>query len=144
MIHLLDVNVLIALVDRHHIHHNYAHQWIIDNSADCWATCAITENGVIRIISNPSYPNPMKSPAHAAEMLTELKEDSAHQFWFESVSFLDAGVFQLEHVSSPKQITDVYLLGLSVRHQGCFATFDRHINAQAVIDGKNALRVLRP
>lgn len=138
------MNVLIALVDRDHQHHDYAHQWVEENSASGWSSCAITENGVIRIISNSNYPNSMKSPAHAAAMLAELKEASAHQFWHESVSVLDSGLFRLEHVTSPKQITDIYLLGLAVRHGGHFVTFDRHINPQAVLTGKNALRILRP
>lgn len=144
MIHLLDVNVLIALVDRGHVHHEYAHQWIIDNSNDSWATCATTENGVIRIISNPNYPNSMQSPAHAAALLSELKKASSHQFWSESVSLLTATVFRLQHIGSHRQITDIYLLGLSVSRGAYFATFDRHINTDAVVNGRPALRVLNP
>ena len=56
MIALLDVNVLVALFDDGHIHHEAAHDWFTDNRALGWASCPITENGVMRILGNPSYP----------------------------------------------------------------------------------------
>ncbi len=105
---LLDVNVLIALVDRYHEHHDAAHQWLKTNSSDNWATCAITENGVIRIIANPRYPNSTNSPAVVAEMLAELKYVAGHEFWSEAVSILDSRIFARHRLLSSKQITDTY------------------------------------
>ena len=55
MRYLLDVNVLIALIDRYHIYHDLAHTWLAKNGPDGWATCAITENGLVRIVSNKNY-----------------------------------------------------------------------------------------
>ena len=37
---LLDVNVLIALLDADHIHHQRASQWLARNLAAGWASCA--------------------------------------------------------------------------------------------------------
>ena len=36
---LLDVNVLIALLDAQHIHHELARRWLRDNIRHGWATC---------------------------------------------------------------------------------------------------------
>jgi hypothetical protein len=53
---LLDVNVLIALFDPGHPNHEDAHRWFSRNRKQGWATCAVTINGCIRVLSSPSYP----------------------------------------------------------------------------------------
>jgi predicted nucleic acid-binding protein len=52
---LLDVNVLVALFDPDHVHHEVAHDWFADNGPRGWATCPLTESGFVRVVSNPSY-----------------------------------------------------------------------------------------
>ena len=44
---LLDVNVLMALSDPDHTHHEIAHDWFADHHAHGWATCAVTQNGFV-------------------------------------------------------------------------------------------------
>lgn len=61
-IDLADVNVLLALIDPVHVHHEGASQWFVDASARGWATCPLTENGFVRILSNPSYPGLITRP----------------------------------------------------------------------------------
>ena len=56
MIALLDVNVLVALFDPAHLHHEAAHVWFGRNRSRRWATCPLTENALVRVLSNPSYP----------------------------------------------------------------------------------------
>lgn len=56
MVALLDVNVLVALFDPAHVHHDAAHAWFGEHCAQGWATCALTENGLVRVLSNPAYP----------------------------------------------------------------------------------------
>lgn len=141
MSYLLDVNVLIALVDRYHEHHNAAHRWL-EGSQDSWATCAITENGLVRIVANSRYPNSTNSPAVVVEMLAELKFLPRYEFWPEAVSILDPRFFRPNRLLSSRQITDTYLLGLAVRYGGYLATFDRRINTDAVIGGAEALHLI--
>jgi predicted nucleic acid-binding protein len=50
---LLDVNVLVAFFDPDHVHHDLAHDWFAGQRRSGWATCAITESGFVRVISNP-------------------------------------------------------------------------------------------
>ena len=53
---LLDVNVLIALIDEAHTDHQRVHAWAAEGLAHGWASSAITQNGFIRILSQPAYP----------------------------------------------------------------------------------------
>jgi predicted nucleic acid-binding protein len=50
---LLDVNVLIALLDRRQVHHKQAHAWFAASHAAGWATCPLTQNAVLRILGLP-------------------------------------------------------------------------------------------
>ena len=52
---LLDVNLLVALFDPDHIHHDLAHDWFEDHHRSGWATCPVTENGFVRVLANPAY-----------------------------------------------------------------------------------------
>ena len=65
---LLDVNLLIALVDPDHVHHQLAHDWFEDNRRSGWATCPATEGGFLRVLGNPAYGSAM----HRVSDLTVL------------------------------------------------------------------------
>ena len=54
MVALLDVNVLVALFDPAHVHHEAAHAWFGTHRRQRWATCALTENAFVRVVSNPA------------------------------------------------------------------------------------------
>lgn len=128
---LLDVNVLIALVDPQHIFHDPAHAWFQENQRRGWATCPITENGCLRIMSNPGYLTPGLTVDRVREILTELVHVKGHLFWPDSVSMLERGRFDLAG-TGPKRLTVLYLLGLAVKFEGRLVTFDQGIRWQAV------------
>lgn len=128
--YLLDVNVLIALFDPHHIHHDAAHDWFADHRDDGWATCPITENGFVRVISHPSYGLGERVETAAAR-LRKFSESGGHQFWRDAISLRD-DIFDLSRAGGAKQLTDIYLLGLAVNRKGRLATFDRTIPIGAV------------
>ena len=123
---LLDVNVLIALLDAAHVHHGLARDWLADNIAGGWASCPITQNGCIRILSQPAYPG-AESPAAVAARLAEAAATSWHEFWPDDLSLLDDETLNWRCVLGSRQLTDAYLLALAVRHDGRFVTFDRSI-----------------
>ena len=141
-LHLLDVNVLLALCDAGHVHHEAAHRWFAKNSSSGWATCPLTENAFIRIAGQPSYPNSPGSPHAAAMILREFCLDLGHVFWPDSLSLLDSHIFNLQKMVAPNQGTDIYLLGLAVARKGKLATFDRRIPAAAVRAGEEALEII--
>ena len=128
---LLDVNVLIALPDRDHEHHGVARHWLEDNMAHGWATCPITQNGCLRIMSQPGYPHSLPV-ASVAELLTEMTDTEHHEFWPDATSLLTPGIIDWRHIGGPKQITDLYLLALAARNKGRFVTFDKRVVKGAI------------
>ena len=128
---LLDVNVLIALLDAAHIHHRLATRWLRREIGAGWASCPITQNGCIRILAQPASPGALPA-AEVAQRLAEAAAGAEHQFWPDDVSLLEAGRFDWQRVLGHRQVTDVYLLALAVRHGGRLVTFDRRIQAGAV------------
>lgn len=138
--YLLDVNLLLALTDPMHIHHEAAHRWFTEKDRRIWATCPITENGFIRIASHPSYPNrPGDVPAVLA-ILSLLCKAPGHRFWAEDVSLLQ--ILKPDAIISHAQITDAYLLGLAAHKKGKLATLDQRIPADLVTGGREALELV--
>lgn len=128
---LLDVNVLLALLDSDHVDHRRATDWLDDEIAAGWASCPITENGFVRILSQPRYPSPV-SPAEAIELLGEARGSDHHAFWPCNVSLLDAPIVDPTRLHGSRQVTDAYLLALAVAHEGRFVTFDRSLSLASV------------
>lgn len=134
---LLDINVLLALLDSDHVDHDRARDWINAEIRHGWASCAITQNGFVRIISQPRYPSPV-SPGLALERLARASNTEYHEFWPCSVSLLDEHIFDRSFLVGPRQVTDVYMLALAIRHDGRFVTFDRSIPLSAVNGAQEA------
>jgi uncharacterized protein len=142
---LLDVNVLVALFDPDHVHHELAHDWFADYRQQGWATCPITENGLVRVLSNPTYAGSPLRPAAVASALAQFRASGEHMFWPATLSLTDERVFDLSVASGHSQLTDVYLLGLAKTMSGCLATFDRTIPVKAVLGATAAeLQVIGP
>ena len=128
---LLDINVLIAMFDPDHVSHELAIAWFARHAKEGWASCPLTQNGCVRIMSSPSYANPQPVQA-LVRRLAEACGETIHEFWPDTPSLLDSAVFDATRIHGPRQITDVYLLGLAVRYGGRFVTFDGRIALQAV------------
>ena len=142
MTFLLDVNVLIALIDPGHVAHDDAHDWFGSTGRRSWATCPITENGVIRIVGSPRYANSPGSPSVVAEMVGKLRNLPSHNFWSDDVSLVDADNVDPAKVLTSAQVTDTYLLALAKARGGRLATFDRRLSTEAVKGGKSTLHVI--
>ncbi|MBI1875029.1 MAG: PIN domain-containing protein [Acidobacteria bacterium] len=142
---LLDVNVLVALFDPEHVHHETAHDWFSDNQAEGWATCPLTENGFVRVLSNPARGGEVFRPAELVARMRRFCRINTHQFWPDALSLRDGAVFDPSFVGSHRHVTDVYLLGLAMSRGGRLATFDRGIPLKAVVGAKPShLAVIAP
>ena len=144
---LPDFNVLVALCDPAHVHHEPAHAWFADAARSEWATCPLTENGFLRVLSNPNYPDLRLSVSEAAARLRTIQVNHAgsYQFWPDDLTLCDAAAFDLNAAHGPRQLTDIYLLGLCQRRDATLVTFDRGIQAMtgAIIDARpDLLRLL--
>jgi uncharacterized protein len=142
VIFLLDVNVLVALIDPAHVAHDDAHRWFEVTGGVSWATCPITENGVLRIVGHPKYPNTPGSPAAVASIVLQLRGLPGHRFIADDVSLVGSGGIDAGKLLTPTQITDTYLLALAAAHGAQLATFDRRLSTMAVEGGKDALHLI--
>jgi hypothetical protein len=128
---LFDVNALLAVFDKTHRFHARARTWWSANSGEGWATCPITQNGFVRVMSQPAYVQ-TRIPIEGAKLLHLGLNQPGHQFWPDDISITDASVFDHSRILGPNQITDVYLLGLAVKNGGRLVTFDRGVPISAV------------
>lgn len=128
---LLDINVLLALFDRDHVDHIRACEWLDTEIEHGWASCAITQNGFIRVISQPRYPSPV-SPAEAIARLRRASRTEHHVHLPCALSILDSDFVDSSRLHGPRQVTDAYLLAIATANGGRFATFDRSVPISAV------------
>ncbi len=128
---LLDVNVLLALMDRDNVHHRAAMQWWRSDRDNGWASCPLTQNGFVRISCQSNFPG-RPTVAQAVDQLRRQIAEPNHAFWPDDISIADEGWFDRGRLLGPRQITDAYLLALAVKNGGRFVTFDRGIPLRAV------------
>lgn len=134
--YLLDVNVLIALLDSDHVHFRRASLWFERIRGEVWATCPITENGVIRILGGPVYRSGPGSTRLARDLLSGLTRQPGHQFWPDDLSLLDRKL--VASLPESRQITDAYLLALAVQRKARLATLDERIDPMLISGGRKA------
>lgn len=128
---LFDVNFLLALLDQDHLFHARARSWWAAERPHGWASCPLTKNGFVRIISQRSYPRPRTS-ADAISILARAVARPDHAFWPDNISLLDGSLIDHSRVLGPRQLTDIYLLALAVHNGGRLVTIDRSISLGAV------------
>lgn len=139
---LLDVNVLIALVDPAHVQHEAAHTWFGRVGRKAFATCPITEMGLLRIVGHPKYPNSPGPPSALAGALQAMRSLKGHAFWPDSISLADNGLVDAALLSSHARVTDTYLLALARANGGKLATLDARLATEVVSDGARYLELI--
>jgi toxin-antitoxin system PIN domain toxin len=139
---LLDVNFLIALVDPAHVQHDQAHEWFARVGRKAFATCPLTENGLVRIVGHPKYPNSPGPPSVVLESLVAIRGLPGHEFWPDKISLADEQYFAGFLLSSHSRVTDSYLLALAHANGGRLATLDQRLVAEVVPDGRMALELI--
>ena len=139
---LLDVNVLIALVDPAHVQHDRAHEWFARVGRKSFATCPLTENGLIRIVDHPKYPNSPGPPSAVVQSVVAIRALPGHAFWPDKISVADGSFFASELLSSHARVTDSYLLALAHANGGRLATLDTKLATEVVPGGRASLQVI--
>ena len=138
---LFDVNMLLALLDAAHVHHERAKNWLMSQADPSWASCPLTQNGFVRILSQPSYPGHL-SVHSAAKLLAEATVSVHHEFWPDDLSLLDEAAFETTRIHGPGQLTDAYLLGLAAYRGGRLVALDRSIAISGVPRAKSSNLVI--
>lgn len=129
---LLDVNVWVALFDDAHVHSRLANALLAEPGLKI-ATCPLVENGVIRVLNLPSYGRigPLGLD-RVRRQLQRVCSELDHEFWPDDLSLRDDAHADWLRIRGHNQITDVYLLALAVKHEGCLVSFDQAIALSAV------------
>lgn len=140
--YLLDVNVLIALVDPAHVQHDIAHEWFSRVGQKAFATCPITENGLMRIVGHPKYPNSPGPPSAVAPALAAVRALPGHAFWADSISLVDSKFADAYLLSSHSRVIDTYLLAVARANKGRLATLDHRLATEVVPDGRASLTLI--
>ncbi len=122
---LLDLNILFALTWSSHIHHESAHQWFKKERGQGWATCPITQSGLVRLSSNKKILAEAVTPTEAYILLNTLVALPDHQFLADSIPLNEAIIFQQVNILGHRQITDAYLLSLAIYNEARLISFDK-------------------
>ncbi len=133
MRHLLDVNVWVALLDEAHVFHAQALAFIQRRRIRI-ASCPLVENGVVRVLNLPGYSQlgPVGFET-VGKKLHDICADLDHEFWPDHISLRSEGLVNWSRVLGHNQITDVYLLALSVANKGCLVTLDHRVTLSTVL-----------
>lgn len=123
--YLLDVSVLLAIHWPRHTAHNKTLQWFRGSGEKSFSTCAITQTGFVRIVTNPTFLEDRITHIEARRLLEDVTSLEGHAFWDSSVSYAEATELLTDRIHGHRQVTDAYLLGLAIREKGILATLDR-------------------
>lgn len=119
MTHLLDGNLLVALVVADHVHHLPAREWF--GAGAGFATCPITQGTLLRLLLREGTAGP-----DAVAVLATVTGHPRHEFWPDDLGY---GEVDTTRVLGHRQVTDAYLAQLARARGGRLATFDRGIGA---------------
>jgi hypothetical protein len=122
--HLLDVDVLIALLDKDHVHRGLVLKWFDYPGLD-WGVCPFTEAGFLRLATNPRVG--AQTMAGATAILADLATRPGYRFWPVSAGWATLATPFTERIFGHQQVTDAYLLGLAVKENGVLVTLDKAI-----------------
>lgn len=139
---LLDLNVLIALTDDNHKHHEIARAWLKSPSTKNWGICPLTEAEYIRVTTNPAAHSGARTLATSAAVLKELRREPGYCYWPIMGSWITVTAPFAARIFGHQQVTDAYLLGLAIKEGGVLVTFDRGLKYMAGAEFSNNLLVL--
>jgi uncharacterized protein len=141
--HLPDVNVLLALVWPRHESHAAAHAWFAKSGRHAWATNALTQLGVLRLLTNPAVTQGAVSAATALDVLGEATSHAGHEFWPLDRERPAALKLMAARVRGHQQWTDALLLWQAMERGGVFVTFDPGVKELAAGELSSHLWLLR-
>lgn len=140
---LLDVNVLVALTQTAHVHHDAAHAWFSARAGSTpWATCPMTEAAFVRLLANPAVSGTPTSVAQAVSALAVIRARAGHRFLKDPTSLAHSEL-DLTALRGHQQVTDFHLLNLCAASNAVLLTFDIRI-AQSLMPANRHLVELVP
>ncbi len=124
--YLLDVNVLVALTTRSHVHHGLVKNWFYSAPNLKWAICAFTEAGFLR---NATAPRPGQiTMSEATAVLGQLAQHPGYHYLPIAADWQTLCSPFFTRLYGTKQVTDAYILGLAVQSRLALVTMDKAIS----------------
>lgn len=122
MIHLLDANVLLAVIVDTQVHHQRAHWWF-SNAKPSFATCPVTQGALLRLLMQFAAA-PSSDAAWAT--LESILPHPKHPFWSDNFGYQKISPRPMQVF---RQITDAWLIELTKCQKARLATFDKGLIA---------------
>jgi len=85
---LLNINLISALLDTEDAMHDAAQVCMGLHKSSGWARCVVTQNGFIRIMSQPAYPTTQPT-VEFSRRLSEACNHQTHYFWDGGISLVN-------------------------------------------------------
>ena len=142
--HLLDVNLLLALVWPNHESHRAAHAWFAKSGHRSWATNPITQLGVLRLLTNPAVTQGAVSATTALDVLSEATSHPGHEFWPLEAKLPGALRDVAQRIRGHQQWTGALLLWHAALRDGVLVTFDTGVHELAASEFKSRVLLLKP
>ena len=139
--YLLDVNLLVALNVRSHIHHDVVKDWFYASPQLLWEVCAFTEAGFLRTVSAPRLGQ--VTMVEATMILKQLAQHPGYRYTPIATDWQTLCSPFFKRLYGTKQVTDAYLLGLAVREGLVLTTMDKAIQHLAGDEHSSHLLVLK-
>ena len=134
MTHLFDINVLMAIAWKEHVHHEIVLQWLKAKRSKgrlSIATCPLTQLGFVRISMNiKAYAADFESAIKVLTLMLD-RDEFKHEFWPDGLSLISIHHSARSTLGS-NQLTDFYLANLAKSHGGRLVTLDRGIKDESV------------
>lgn len=142
--HLVDVNLLLALLWPRHENHNAAQTWFAKSGHRAWATNPLIQLGALRLLTNPAVTQGTVAATTALDVLSEATSHPGHEFWP-----LDGEAFGTLKTLAPRiqghqQWTDALLLSQAAHRDGVLVTFDTGVKALAAPEFTSRVLLLKP
>lgn len=141
--HLPDVNVLFALVWPRHEFYTAAQSWFATSGQRAWASNALTQLGVLRLLTNPVLTQGAVSAANALALLTEVTHQNGHEFWPLSHDLMPRLEPLAPRLQGHRQWTDALLLVQAIEKRGVLVTFDSGMKELAAGEMQDHLLILK-
>jgi len=124
---LVDVNVWLALLIRHHVHHHLARRWFEGLDAGQAGLCRLVQLSLVRLLGNKSIMDGYEIAASEGWKATDQRlADERVRLLPDSpaIELIMPGLLNY-HVPTPKLVTDAYLAALAIAESRSLVTLDR-------------------
>lgn len=139
-----DINLLLALSWRNHLMHDAAQEWFGARDGAPWASCPVTQAGLLRLSLQPAVVGRSVAWHEATSLLHRLLGLRGARQWALPADLLSASFVGSAPVSGHRQVSDLVLVAVARHHEGRLATFDRSLPHALLPRDRSLVDVLDP